>query len=108
LSDELAEDVLLVVSELVTNAIRHGRPDVVLGLEPLDPGLRILVSDCGEALPIAQQLPPDPDAPSGRGLLIVASTAAAWGVRRNDGEPGKTVWADLRGDLSPGPNGRRG
>lgn len=96
-----------MVSELVTNAIRHGRPDVVLGLEQLDPGLRILVSDCGEALPVAPLSLPDPDAPSGRGLLIVASTAADWGVRPNDGEPGKTVWADLREAASVELNGRR-
>ena len=40
-----------------------------------------------------QERGPDPDAQSGRGLLIVSTLAAAWGVTPHD--DGKTVWAEL-------------
>jgi anti-sigma regulatory factor (Ser/Thr protein kinase) len=93
---DVVADALLVVSELVTNAVRHGQDDVELVLERLPVGIRISVRDGGEAMPVAPDRPPDLDGTSGRGLLIVAATASKWGVYRHDEEPGKTVWAELR------------
>ncbi|MDQ6848573.1 MAG: ATP-binding protein [Actinomycetota bacterium] len=92
---DVVDNALLVVSELVTNAVRHGRADVVLTLETLAGGIRISVSDASDRMPVAPSASPDPDLPDGRGLLIVAATAADWGVRPNHAGPGKTVWADL-------------
>ncbi len=94
LGEDTIGDALLVVSELVTNAVCHGRADAVLRLERFDSRIRISVSDASDAMPEPSR-GVHLDAPSGRGLMIVAATAADWGVRRNDPGPGKTVWADL-------------
>lgn len=88
------QDTLLMVSELVTNAVRHGSPDIVLSLAVLSDRVRIAVQDRGEALPVVSARP-SADRPAGRGLLIVAATASDWGVVREEGQQGKTVWAEL-------------
>lgn len=95
LPQETVEDALLMVSELVTNAVRHGTPDVVLTLELLTDRVRIAVHDAGETLPVIPDGQPSIDRPTGRGLLIVAATASDWGVMRAEGRAGKTVWAEL-------------
>jgi anti-sigma regulatory factor (Ser/Thr protein kinase) len=89
------DDALLVASELVTNAVQHGRPDIVLRLGVDATRLRIEVSDGNDALPVVPGVEPEVDRPTGRGLLIVAATAADWGVERNRGTVGKCVWAEV-------------
>lgn len=91
----IAEDVLLLVSELVTNAVRHGRPDIEVSLFTAPDRVRIEVSDGGDALPVVPRGQPSIDRPTGRGLLIVAATADDWGITRPPGATGKTVWAEL-------------
>ncbi|MFB6985034.1 ATP-binding protein [Streptomyces sp. NPDC056230] len=93
-----ADDVLLCVSELVTNALLHGVPPgrgfrVQLHLEPADGVLRVEVHDSGdgEVRPVAAD--PAPDAEGGRGLLLVAALADKWGV--GDRDPGKVVWCEF-------------
>lgn len=88
----------VVVSELVTNAVRHGRvPGRLVELRmtyDLEKTLTVEVSDAGDRRPPAS--PPDGPsdlAESGRGLALVAAFAHAWGVQ--DREVGKTVWARL-------------
>lgn len=95
LSPNLVDDALLLVSELVTNAVRHGRGDVELSVRVGADRLRIAVSDRGPEMPIVPDGRPSIDRPSGRGLLIVAATATDWGVTPLQPPPGKTVWADL-------------
>jgi anti-sigma regulatory factor (Ser/Thr protein kinase) len=95
---DAAEDALLIVSELVTNAVRHGRPDVVLHLQVLGDRVRIEVRDGSERLPLIPADRPPVDRPTGRGLLIVAATASDWGISRLPGRPGKSVWAEVRLD----------
>ncbi len=90
-ADGSAPDCLMVVSELVTNAITHGSGPVRLELEAGEGVVRVEVSDAGSSPP--RQLPEDPDAVSGRGLRIVEAIAPRWGVRADD--RGKTVWADI-------------
>jgi PAS domain S-box-containing protein len=95
-------EVELVTSELVTNAVLHGRPPVSLELS-LDAGvLRIAVGDCSAAPPVPGH--PGSDAMTGRGLALVASLASAWGfLPASAGSPhhvtagtgGKVVWADI-------------
>ncbi len=97
---DLLDDALLVVSELVTNALLHGGSPVTLRLELNAGVMRIEVSDPVTDLPVRMQ---DGDqGMTGRGLRVVDALAAAWGV---DLEPtgGKTVWAELSSNSTERP-----
>lgn len=72
---QLAEDAETVVSELVSNAVRHGRGAVSLALVLSEDSLRISVSDGGPGLPTPRR--PGPDDPGGRGLRIVDALCSA-------------------------------
>ena len=89
LPSHIAEDALLLVSELVTNAVRHGRPaiEITLGITP--ERVRVEVRDGGDALPVVPSGQPSIDRPTGRGLLIVAATASDWGIERSPGTAGQ-------------------
>lgn len=93
-ADVLA-DAELLVSELVTNAVLHGRSAITLRVNIDPPGIGIAVRDRGEDTVETPPENPDPGVPSGRGLLIVQTIATAWGVTPNDPPPGKTVWFRL-------------
>jgi serine/threonine-protein kinase RsbW len=92
---ERADDVLLCVSELATNALLHGVPPgrgfkLYLSLDAAG-ALRVEVHDSGEGQPRI----PDTGAgdESGRGLLLVEALADKWGVGGRD--PGKIVWCEF-------------
>ncbi|MFJ2224145.1 ATP-binding protein [Streptomyces anulatus] len=94
-------DVLLCVTELATNALRHGVPPgrgfkVHIYLERIENALRVELHDSGdgEVCP-ADELPGAEDE-GGRGLLLVAALADKWGVGERN--PGKIVWCEF--DLS--------
>ncbi|MFJ4558537.1 ATP-binding protein [Streptomyces massasporeus] len=105
---EAYEEARLVVAELASNAVLHGRVpgrDFRLTLRlDADRTLRIEVTDArGDRIPRLPG-PVAQDAEGGRGLLIVAAYAHRWGVVETAAH-GKTVWAELvpgRQDL-PGP-----
>ncbi|WP_083788151.1 ATP-binding protein [Frankia sp. EAN1pec] len=81
----------LLVSELVTNAVKYGRPPVWLLVE-LRPGLvHASVSDTSTTLPQRREV--DPDAEGGRGLLVLDALAGSWGAVSV--ESGKYLWFDL-------------
>ncbi|MET8813673.1 ATP-binding protein [Streptomyces sp. NPDC004549] len=89
-----AEDVLLVVSELVTNACLHaGGPDE-LYLTCDRKVIRLEVSDRGTGQP-APRTPHRAGRPGGHGMFIVQRLCLDWGVVRSPDNPGKTVWAEL-------------
>lgn len=100
---ELLSDTVAVVAELVGNAIRHANPlpgDVVRVAWRLRAGadgdvVEVRVTDGGaeSRFPRLRNVPPE--APSGRGLGIVAALSDQWGVDR-DGL-GQCVWATLGG-----------
>ncbi|MEU6576182.1 ATP-binding protein [Streptomyces sp. NPDC046805] len=89
-----AEDVLLVVSELVTNACLHAEgPDELL-LARDNKVIRVEVSDRGTGQP-APRTPHRAGRPGGHGMFIVQRLCLDWGVVRIPGLTGKTVWAEL-------------
>jgi signal transduction histidine kinase len=88
---QLLQDVSLVVSELVTNAVRAGCDRLTIRLSVDGHRMRLAVIDDGGGTPVRQQL--RIDATSGRGLAIVGALSSDWGVRRL--ATGKEVWADL-------------
>jgi anti-sigma regulatory factor (Ser/Thr protein kinase) len=97
LADEAREQLALVVSELVTNAVLHAGPateEPVRLQVRLRPGrARIEVRDSGPGFDRPAQINPDPLAVGGQGLLIVSALSDAWGVRR--GPDGCTVWCEV-------------
>ncbi|MGW5122661.1 SpoIIE family protein phosphatase [Streptomyces sp. NPDC004069] len=80
----------LVVSELVTNAIRYGRPPVELRLIH-DRDLICEVSDAGSSSPHLRRARVYDE--GGRGLMLVAQLSQQWGTRHTP--QGKTIWADI-------------
>lgn len=88
----------LLVSELVTNAVRHGRPGVALGVSVSPDVVRVSVHDSGPKLPRLPAGRPDATSGSGRGLLIVDAIADAWGVEPDRAGSGKAVWFEVRED----------
>jgi anti-sigma regulatory factor (Ser/Thr protein kinase) len=93
--DEVLDDVTLIVSELVSNAVTHGEPDILLRMR-MDPlAIDISVLDHGSGVPQEKVTAPDSSATSGRGLSIVDRLASDWGVVPLEGGTGKTVWARL-------------
>lgn len=97
LPERLVEDAGLLVSELVTNSVVHGRADsrtrVELRFQVDDRRVRIEVRDAGPGF-AATRRPPGRDDPGGYGLFLVTQLADAWGVAE-DGHP-TTVWFELR------------
>ncbi len=90
--DALGEDAWrrarFLVSELTTNAVRHGRGRILLTLEPTGAGLRVTVSDEGGA----ERLEPrTPGEDGGFGLHLLADLSDRWG----QGGTGTTIWFEV-------------
>jgi len=103
---EVRNDAALVATELITNAIRHGRPlptdELVVEWSTEGEGVLIRVTD-GGGPSHPRLMNSGPDDTSGRGLAIVNSLASSWGV---DLDPDRvTVWAKLQ--RSPSAMGAR-
>lgn len=102
-SREVLDDALLLTSELVTNAVRHGSPEdpIELTVSVDDRTLRISVRDRGPGF--------DPNEPGvrseggGWGLDLVRRLSSRWGVDR--GGTGTDVWFQI--DLGPLPGSWR-
>jgi anti-sigma regulatory factor (Ser/Thr protein kinase) len=90
----LADEAELLVSELVTNAVRHGLPPIVLRVacdRRHDTVIQVL--DGNPAGPQRQQAGAEQE--SGRGIGLVEMVSAQWGVE--SGADGKSVWFRLSG-----------
>jgi hypothetical protein len=110
---DVSADARVVVSELVTNALRHGTataslpapraprppgPPIGLRLVHHPAGLRCEVTDPNDIMPSC--LAPDDNAEIGRGLCLVAALSYQWGATPLPAG-GKCVWADLRVPACP-------
>jgi anti-sigma regulatory factor (Ser/Thr protein kinase) len=114
LGDGVMDDVRLLISELVTNALRHGRLDpgdqIDLHVDVRDERIRIEVLDPGrgfdpEKTPAARASSTPAELPlsgSGWGLVLVRRIASRWGVERTGGT---CVWFEL--DLREAADARR-
>jgi anti-sigma regulatory factor (Ser/Thr protein kinase) len=80
----------LMTSELATNCVLHAHSDFELAIDPHGE-IRVEVSDSGPGQP--RLLSPSSRDLTGRGLRIVETMSADWGVRRT--RRGKTVWFTL-------------
>ncbi|GAA2117425.1 ATP-binding protein [Streptomyces synnematoformans] len=89
---ELEFAAVVVLSELVTNAVVHARVPpgrgVLTRFVPLEDGVRIEVHDASDEWPV----PRVPDESGGYGLTLVDELSARWGVAERGGV-GKCVWA---------------
>jgi anti-sigma regulatory factor (Ser/Thr protein kinase) len=88
--EKLVDRVVLVTSELVTNAILHAGTDLEIDLAFDGSSIRLEVTD-SSPLPIPPPHPPNADDTSGRGLFLVDILVDEWGIRSLR-ENGKTVW----------------
>jgi serine phosphatase RsbU (regulator of sigma subunit)/anti-sigma regulatory factor (Ser/Thr protein kinase) len=103
---ELTDTVVLLVSELVTNAVVHAGTTVRLKLRLHSQSLRVEVEDQhpGQALPMGVEPPPD-DAEHGRGLVITSVLAPTWGVQYTPSS--KRVWLQLEREGDPSAVGKQ-
>jgi Histidine kinase-like ATPase domain len=110
---ERCEDIAIVVSELLTNALRHARPasggtaagwPVQLGL--LQPGNCVVcaVADPSRAAPVPRK--PEYFSETGRGLQVIAALSDRWGYTVPT-DMGKVSWAMFVTHLAPPPGARR-
>ena len=88
IGEPLVDDVVLLVSELVTNALIHGRGPVELRIRMSGESLILEVRDTASYLP--RRLRPTVDDEHGRGLQLVSMLAERWGTRPT--RDGKAVW----------------
>jgi anti-sigma regulatory factor (Ser/Thr protein kinase) len=104
----MAEDVTLLVSELVTNAVvastgTDGRPKYtevngglpVIHLRLWSDRTRIVIEVWDQSPQVPEVKKPEPDAENGRGLLLVESLSERWGWDYVPGWSGKVVWAEI-------------
>ncbi|MEU3062029.1 ATP-binding protein [Streptomyces subrutilus] len=106
IESEACETAELLLSELVTNAVRHARAphgrDIGVRLARYGGVLRVEVADAGPVVPLAPHRAAEADE-RGRGLAIVEALAVRWGWCPRAHGIGKVVWAEV---AAPG-SGRR-
>jgi anti-sigma regulatory factor (Ser/Thr protein kinase) len=98
---QILDAALLVISELVTNSVLYGQPQLLIALECELGSLRVRVRDGSSVVPRPRRAG-DADE-SGRGLALVEQLSDAWGVEPVQDEygSGKAVWFQLRPPDAP-------
>jgi len=109
--DGMHDEAVLLVSELVMNAVVHADGPLTLDVGDLGDGIVVAVADSMPAEPMPRVA--SSSETTGRGLMIVQGIATAWGVASLRQENGKLVWFRLGADgttesvpgaQSPAPN----
>jgi two-component sensor histidine kinase len=97
LREDERQSVLLLLSELVTNAVRHGAPagsrGVAVKVIESDDGVGAGVTSPGDPFDWSGRGTDDPLEPGGYGLVLVDSMASRWGIDHAAGAT--TVWFEL-------------
>lgn len=91
---ELYEDIDLVFTELISNAVRHGGGLREAQMSNTGEHLRLVAADDDPRSPALRAR--RADQPGGRGMHLIQALADRWGVDRRHTEIGKRVWVDLR------------
>jgi anti-sigma regulatory factor (Ser/Thr protein kinase) len=103
LSDQTLENVELLASEVIANAVLHSEAPCDVAVTRTDERLRVEVTDADPCLPSVVEAGPNDE--SGRGLLLVNALADAWGTRL---EPtGKTTWFEIMPEPSAEGSGSK-
>ena len=89
--DRARDDLRIIVSELVANAVMHGRAPIALTLAQHDGTVRVEVTDGAADLDAVHLREIDSPTVGGRGLRILSALADAWGIAAT--AHGKSVWA---------------
>ncbi|MCX4232793.1 ATP-binding protein [Streptomyces ortus] len=99
--EQSIDDAELIVSELVSNAVRHTSSRVirVTAAWPMDTRVRIGVIDRSRTIPHLQYTDRDYTRPHGRGLLMIDALTYRWGTDLYNW--GKMVWGDLLVEARP-------
>jgi anti-sigma regulatory factor (Ser/Thr protein kinase) len=104
LEPECLEVVRLLVSELVTNSVRHaglgGEDSVDLDVQVSKDGVRAAVTDRGEGFEAVRRQPA-PGSTSGWGLFLLDELADSWGV---SGDGSTRVWFEIVRRPAPAPS----
>lgn len=90
--EERCDSLALIVTELVSNAIRHGGPPVSLDYAVTDGAVRVEVGDGSHEPPHVEDCDGSLE-PGGRGLALVAALSRRWGWQ--DTPDGKRVWCEV-------------
>ncbi|HVW31407.1 MAG TPA: ATP-binding protein [Acidimicrobiia bacterium] len=109
LDDGVAANAELLVSELVTNSVRHGglppEASVEFSVRASSETLMVEVADRGrgfDGTPSRPRIPAGTSSPSGWGLFLVERIADRWGAVEQDGET--RVWFELRPGAALAPS----
>ena len=93
----LRDDLMLLLTELVTNAVLHSgarKGDAIqIDMRERRESVYVIVTDPGHGFERPRHLEPDHSSPGGLGLVLVDRLARAWGTRRTSS--GSTVWFEL-------------
>jgi anti-sigma regulatory factor (Ser/Thr protein kinase) len=106
LPDETLQSVMIMVSELATNAVVHAHGAFVVSVECTDDIMRVEVSDQGTGAPTLRS--PDADDPHGRGLQVVAGLSDDWGVVPDSPSSPTRVWFSVGLPATKGSGPGRG
>ncbi len=93
---DLKTSAVLIISELVTNAVRHAEGDIEVEAMLREDFLHMRVHDASVAPPVMVTNPDQKLRENGRGLEIIERYCTGWGFIVNPTRTEKVVWATLR------------
>ena len=91
---EVTERIVLAVSELMTNAVTHGRGRISVTLRASGDRLHVAVADEGHSTPVIRRPDPEHQIAGGWGLHLVDTLADDWGINTQDQQT--IVWFEHR------------